>query len=288
MFAIEQRAKCLLILAKQTSPLFQRLSGNLIREICEYMGAFVLLPCITGATLSLYDLRGRLLLNTQLSMCFPPNSFICLGEVSAFYVISAESRFVYHTDLREITQHSLPQMTHFRSFPGGLYWNKILYVFGGACNPPNEKYSVSTCRWIPTACTRHYYLRHTPCKFKGDIYLNGGQRAGGDVEIYNINSDSFTLIKRLESYYLDRAVLVVTEKELIWLSSEGKIVHWCQEELHVNVHVNAFHKKAAPWGRTQVREGSRLYWVKKGKGVCYFDLLRDEVRMLSEEQFTFL
>lgn len=280
MFAAEQRAKCLLILAKQTSPLFQRLSRNLIREICEYMGAFVVLPCITGATLTLFDLCGRVLLTTQLSMCFPPHSFICLGEVTAFYVISSESRFVYRIDLHEITQRSLHQMTHFRSFPGGLYWNKILYVFGGAYRQPNEKFSECTYRWISTARTKHNYLRQTPCRFKGDIYLSGGQRASGDVEIYNVKSDSFTLIKRLENYYLDKSVLAVTERELIWLSSEGKIVHWCQEELRVKVRVNAFPKKAAPWGRTQVREGSRLYWVKKGRGVCYYDLLRDEVRML--------
>lgn len=76
-------------------------------------------------------------------------------------------------------------------------------------------------------------------------------------------------------------MLLVTEKELLWLSSEGKVVHWRREELQVTVRVKAYLKKDAPWGRTQVREGSRLYWAKQGRGVFYYDSLRDQTYKLA-------
>lgn len=176
MFAYEQRAKCQLVLAKHTSPPFQRLSSNLIREICTYLGAFTVIPCLTNSTLSLYNLQGRLLLSTQLSLSFACHSVVCLGEATDLYVIAAESESAYQVDLNTIRLFSLPQMTYFRSFPGALYWNQVLYVFGGfVYSHHNEKFCIQRQKWIQTATATYNYLCQTPCRYKDEIYLSGGQ-----------------------------------------------------------------------------------------------------------------
>ena len=280
MCTYEQRAKCQLCLAKRSSPHFQRLSFNLIREICSYLGAFTLIPCITDSKLSLYSLQGRLLLTTELPVSFACHSVVCLGEITELYVIAAESRSVYQINLDTIAPVLLPAMTSTRDFPGALYWNQVLYVFGGVDNHHNEKYSVQEHKWGETAQTAYNYMRRSPCRFKDEIYLSGGRNSSGSVEIYNPNRDQFTQIAGQESFYLERAVLLVTEKELLWLSSAGKVVHWDREALQVTVRVKAYRKKDAPWGRAQVREGSRLYWAKEGRGVFYYDCLRDQVCQL--------
>ena len=280
MITCEQHTKCALILAKQGSRPFQRLSLNLIREICLYLGYELLLPSITSVYLSLFTVTGRLLLQTKLSVSFSPESCFCLAETTFLYALKSNSRAGYQIDLNSQLVWRISSMINERNCASAVYCDKEMYVFGGMISYECEKYHTQRTFWTRIAATRYSYMRPGTCLFRKEIYLSGGNRANGDIEVYHMTEDGYTVMSGLGTYYLDRAVMLVTESEFVWLSS-GKIVHWSRNQCpEVRVKNKAFARKEAPWGKIQVRWAQRLYWVRNGRVLCY-DARTDAVETYS-------
>ena len=165
-------SKTLLLWTHSFSSLYHRLSHNVLREVCSYLGDFGHILALTETTISEFDLSSctwgqpirlseqigwdcysRYVLVDHMRLCCcgkgrahtePPQELYsrkksCFGhQAKRAYLLE-----LVH-DLVAVTK--LPRMKEFRSSPGLVYHNGIVYAFGGTVYA-GRNLSRSVAKW---------------------------------------------------------------------------------------------------------------------------------------------
>ena len=188
----------LLHLKRDCCPL-NRLSFNVIREICAYFGPAKLLAAVKNAVLSVYFIDLFRVKHRILPIIFPKNSLFCMYQDLFLFAFSGDfqSKEIGEISLRKYEIRSIPWKTY-RKHPGICMYSSDLYVFGGLQYPSKRlkhsaKYGISAQKWVEMADMPSAKSGFTPVISGKDIYLSAV--CGTDIlDVFAVETEEFRAV----------------------------------------------------------------------------------------------
>ena len=242
---------------------YNRLSRNILRETCLYIGNAPFFPVLFLDSLRLFNLANLTLIKEiRLETRFPLLTQYCM--LSEEEVICVHEGGVHSLHLLEMELLTLPPMSISRYKPGLTALKGVLYVFGGRGTTSNEKL---TChRWANLACSKTRFA-FSPAVHLDDVYLWFNELGRDGIEQFNSQTETFQLFTELPCFCmnLSNSILLVNDQEILFLTIKG--------EIYRKKHQNAQHAIikanfcAMGWSRTEaspVSYNNKLYWTSYG------------------------
>ena len=245
---------------------FAGLSHNVAREICEYIGSRLLIPCITGSLLRVFDLNSGYITRNRLSTVYDEGWTFCLPAENR--VLAVKDRIAVEIQMDDCVESAVGEVNISRKWPGLGKYGDFVYAFGGNVRPgliSCEKYHKKAKLWTqirdmfsPKSC-------FTPCNVKYELYLCSFSPDSSPFEAFNPLNETF---RRLPVHFhsnLPGSVTFLKENTVYILGYEGVLVKWNvkQTELEKEVHHLRFRGMVSPNLTTYpvVSKGGKVYWV---------------------------
>jgi len=226
--------------AKQFSPLFTRLSTNILREVSAYLPflglAYVsqdkmcFLDYVSERINQEVDLRETIHcdVNSRWTLVRGIGVFLCGGGTAKAPFHSA---YILQTDglvkaLREMTQgHTLC---------GVISKQSNIYVFGSVCSPLSEEYPIQTSAWKPLPNMHYAKWSFNPVLWQSSIYL-----CQASIEAYDGHLMKDLHIRLPDSgptlvYILRNSLYVLSNSSLTILSAAEELIR--REHSLIPVH----------------------------------------------------
>lgn len=283
---------------------FPRVSRVVLREVCQYLGDYVILP-ILGKVLcymSVYNLHSQSDRIHDLEEYMSGNWMFCLvGDKLVLGVLNRVAREIGIRVVQKKRKGANPKdkkplihevksvgtLNSAREIPGLGWSGEFIYAFGGNPHPHTlsscEKYSLKTKSW--TALRHHMNGRKycfTPCMVHFEFYLCCATPDARPFEAFSPATETFRQLPASLSNSQPGCISFATSSTLYVLAPRCELVKLQLAKLEagaehlqytVNWNTNATQSNIAP-----VRLGEKVCWVqaKTGKLVTY-DLVTNAI-----------
>ena len=262
------QAKCWLVLAKGCVPVWSRLSGNLVREVCTYL-ADCLYPCVNGVIMKVHNLATGVVTEKRLTQTFNNGTVFCLYTATKCACVGQQpnSSLCFSLCIYTAEVTPLPDMQHNRGWPGVIAWKNSVYVFGGNNDPPiaeAEKLELSHTSWqkLPSMSTPR--VAFTPLLHRNQFYLISGSSNGPlPIETFDPLTDTYHHISVSIQGSGYGATSFLRGDEILVVLYGGKVVQWNPSETTYTESTISLPDgdcaiTSTPVGRYQ----DNVYWVK--------------------------
>lgn len=255
---------------------FPRLSRNICREICLYIGWQPLLPCIHGQNLQVVNYSTgqstHALLDTQLGDCW----MYCL--VDDGLVLGVENATAIELNLHTFHIVTVGSLNIERMWPGMAQCGEFAYAFGGNVVPAIsscEKYSVKSKTWSKIGSMKAPKSCFTPCKVQNEFYLCCFHSEGSPFEAFNPATETFRCLPVGYKSSLNGSVAFLVDTTIYIAAYEDILVKWqlSKGELEPIVKLQLGNRDLGSSNIPPVREGDQVHWVCYSNGsLVTFDI----------------
>ena len=270
--ATTDQAKLWLYWLKTSEQRYRRLSANIIREVCLYIGSRLILPAINGNLLRLLDLERGGCVDVDLKRRFTSGTVFCLLPSTAIIAIggSFASSSVSCVTFPDFSIRSLSSLLRPRTRPGLYVSSTSIYLFGG-----RNGVSMTSCESLLTLDSQWRYevdmfspkSAFWPCEYAGEIYLCDPNENGDCLEAFSIAKRAIRTFPCVLTSSSLSSVACIYADELIIALSSGDLMRIDLKTVTVregNIGYLAGFK--ADSNVLPIRAGRRLYWVRPDNG----------------------
>ena len=230
-----------LLLFYVTHATYPRLSRNILREICSYLGNKTLLVSIINTQVYGF-VPGSMQWEVCMTLSRPLRnssrcSYVFLREklmVIGGYDDEKETTLKKTYEIENGAISAAADLLFPRCFTGTLQTAGTIYLFGGLDNKPLsscERLDPSTWSLLPSM--KHPRFNCIPCEYKGIVYIAGS--ANNQVETFNVRTEMFGVAEFQFEQMVNRwsCALVTDEDRLYflgysWVQQLGYPGHNCK------------------------------------------------------------
>ena len=218
----------LAFLTSTRSNYYQRLSPNVLREVCSYFHPPARVAGITEDKLVLYDLKGLVQQGIRLQERFTMGSVFAVWDEDRVVGVGdapATTR-VFRVNLASGNCKELASMSTKRRFPGVIRYGAFIYVFGSGDRPilsTCEKYSVALNSWTPLPNTHTGKWAFAPCLCGTRIYLPCTTKDFASFEVFDPKSDLLEALPIVLRDQLDGSVSFLVRDVIYVLTCSGQV-----------------------------------------------------------------
>lgn len=278
-----QQAKIWLLFLRSAN--FLRLSLNITREICLYIGLLQSLPCINNSSIVLYDIHTGQFTTGTLKASYGANYMYCLLKEDRLLAVNLER--TVEISLIDYEEEGESKLNIGRLWPGMIKIGPFAYVFGGNTSPAItscEKYPVKTKNWIKISDMNGPKSCFTPCQVRNEVYLCCFNPDSKPFEAFNPVTEAFRELPVAYTSSLHGSVTFLIENTLYIVAYEKILLKWQLSKPSLDPVI------AIALGSSQnnassnippVRRGKQVYWVCYYDGsLVQFDLNEQSVRVM--------
>lgn len=203
---------------KNRSPI-QRLSRNIVREMCRYLKIDCFLPFYKEGHFGLVSVFSKTCARLQ-GTEFPSGAMLCylsrrkvmrLGREKLTLILSPK-RLVQVADMAET-----------RYFPGVIRYGYSVYAFGGfKAAASSEKYCLKTDQWAGLPLMAAAKSAFTPVLHSGLIYLPEVNEGSCLFEVFNTAAQQFSSIAPSLPFTDFASIAFIYREELVILDDMGR------------------------------------------------------------------
>lgn len=276
-YAHKAKAKAIWVMTRAQ---FRRLSGNIKREICGYIGEVrpQILCSAQKTHLIVYDFPRKLGLRIDLEVEIGEGAVFCAVDSGSVLCVggttpTSQARIVLFLHK---TVEELPPCPALLSHPGLALHDSNVYIFGGT--PPNHRGCLKLCfpspHWLSLCSMSQPRSRFTPCVFHQYIYLIDISN-GSRIEAFDTVSKKYKRVKLDMLLDPDYSISWIDKGEIVILTQD-EVVSWrpggsytsglfvqCRQEVISNC--------------PPVVQDSKTYWLYRGE-LMVFDRALLQVR----------
>ena len=206
---------------RRSNSLLQRLSNNILREVCYFLDEPTLLPFYRNSVIGLFNVASHRITKYPESPQFPRGAVLCyLGDFKVLVV----GQSTYTCLVTPSGLLSTAPMAESRYYPGSIRYAGFVYVFGGSSATPctAEKYSVLTDCWsgLPRMTGSRYAF--TPVLQERKIYLPEVNEASHLVEVFDTDTEVFTVLINSLPFAGYSSIAYIFEQELVIVDFNGR------------------------------------------------------------------
>ena len=251
--------------------LFPRLSLNIIREICSYIGFPSLFPCISLNSIYLINLHtGNFTVFRLATRIDSSWTFCLLSETRLFGLTDKKSIEIDLVSTLE-TLGNGTKMT--RRWPGLGKNRDFVYIFGGQRVKTCEKYDFLSKIWTKIDDLHSPKAFFTPCRVNNEFFLCCFGDNSGPFEAFNLLSESFRLLPVHFSHNSSGTVAFYLQNQVNLLGNNGLLLQFHPLNGHfdgqteVNFSGFPIYSNISP-----VCVGTKVYWGSLFTGnLVWFD-----------------
>jgi len=258
-----------------------RLSLNICREVCLYIGWLPLLPCIYGKHLQVLNYSTGQSTQVLLDLELGDTWMYCLVEDRL--VLGVEDATAIELNLHTCHIVTVGSLGVGRKWPGMAQFRDFAYVFGGNVTPALsscEKYSLKTKSWSRIGNMRAPKSCFTPCRVQNEFYLCCFHSKGSPFEAFNPLTETFRCLPVGHQSCMNGSVAFLVETTIYIAAYDDVLVKWqiSKNELEPVVKLQLGNRDLGSSNIPPVRMGNKVHWVCYSNGnLVTFDIERDLV-----------
>ena len=261
----DQRPAIFLLWLRLCTPLYQRLSRNVIREIYDYKCLDDLIPFFHQNRLAVYNLSTASAVSLPKPALLHEGDFFCIVTKVLAIALPGErpGKHVTLLDLARWKCEQLPPMSTQIYRTAAIAVHEIVYTFGGM----GHTFASNSCELLLSVLDRSWERMPdlsrcccpSACHYNGSIYLP--DTCPFDcMDVYNIRYGQFTVITVEANFYCS-SVSILSEGVLTLLDIGKKLARWSVKEARSRMQVLSTDCAVGPGSSLPIQDRKKWYWV---------------------------
>lgn len=264
-FPFDQRPAIFLLWLRLSTPLYQRLSRNIIREVYSYKCVDDLIPFLQGSHLAVYNLSTGTAVSFPKPAHLPAGAFFCLVTKVLAVVLPCEqpSRETAILDLARWKCEDLRRFRESKRRPAAIAVDEVVYTFGGL----NDCFPSISCDQL---CVQEKVWRRmgdlsrcccpSACHYEGRIYLPDTSPFDR-MDVYNIHFAQFTTVV-VETQLPWMPVSILSEGVMTLLGAGKQLARRSLKKAMRRMEELRTDCAVGPGSCQPIRDGKQWYWVQ--------------------------
>lgn len=197
----------------------QRLSSNILREMCRYLKIDCFLPFFNQGHFGLVSVFSKTCTRLE-GTEFPSGAMLCYVSKTKVMRLGGEKRTLMLSRKKAV---QVADMIERRYFPGVIRYGCFVYAFGGLkAAVSSEKYSLDANQWSGLPLMAAAKSAFTPVLLGGLIYLPEVNEGSNLLEVFDIERQQFSSIAPSLPFTDFASIAFIYRGELVILDDTGR------------------------------------------------------------------